>query len=116
MVLGGELDRLARYGGLQELRDLPPHRIDNLYFYAITTVVNQRPDILVDVTAVYPQWEAAMRCHKTQIANKAYLDLVISRARNLGASIGVEYAVALWLNDPVRLEAISDLRLSSRNF
>jgi hypothetical protein len=41
---------------------------------------------------------------------------VNSRARTLGASIGVEYAMALWLNDPVRLDAISDLRLSSRNF
>lgn len=108
--------RLARYGGLAELRGLPSHRIDNLYFYAITTIVSERPDILVDVTAVHAQWLDAIRCHKTQIANKAYLDLVNARARTLGASIGAEYAVALWLNDPVRLGAISDLTLSSRNF
>jgi LmbE family N-acetylglucosaminyl deacetylase len=108
--------RLARYGGLKELRGLRSHRIDNLYFYAITASMNHRPDILVDVTTVHAQWEAAMRCHKTQVANKGYMDLVNSRARTLGASIGVEYAMALWLNDPVRLDAISDLRLSSRNF
>ena len=108
--------RLARYGGLKELRGLGSHRIDNLYFYAITTVLDQPPHILVDVSAVHSKWESAMRCHKTQIANKHYLDLVNSRARTLGASIGTEYAVGLWLNDPVRLDAISDLKLSSRNF
>ena len=99
--------RLARYGGVAELRDLPPHKIDNLYFYAITTVLTQRPDILVDVTDVHEQWEAAMRCHKTQVANKGYVDLVNARARTLGAAIGTEYAVGLWLNDPVRLDSIA---------
>ena len=28
--------RLARYGGLAELRDLEPHRVESLYFYCIT--------------------------------------------------------------------------------
>lgn len=108
--------RLARYGGVAEVRDLAPHRIDNLFFYAITTVVEGRPDIVIDVSAVHARWEEAMNCHRTQVRNKAYVDLVNARARTLGASIGVEYAAALWLNDPVRLEALSDLRLSPRNF
>jgi N-acetylglucosamine malate deacetylase 1 len=108
--------RLARYGGVRELRGTPSHRIDNLYFYAITTALQQRPDIVVDVTAVFAQWEAAIRCHGTQIANKAYLNLVTSRARFLGAQIGTEYAVALWLNDPLRVARIGELALSSRNY
>jgi bacillithiol biosynthesis deacetylase BshB1 len=107
--------RLARYGGLAELRDLAPHKIDSLYYYAITTIF-QSPDILIDVTAVHEQWQAAMHCHKTQIENKAYLDLVNARARSLGASIGTGYAVGLWRNDPIRLESLADLKLSSRNF
>jgi LmbE family N-acetylglucosaminyl deacetylase len=108
--------RLARYAGLPELRDLPPHRIDNLYYYAITTMFDDAPDILIDVTGVHALWEEAIRCHKTQIENRAYLDLVNARARSLGASIGAGYAVGLWCNDPIRLNALSDLKLSSRNF
>ena len=108
--------RLARYGGLAELRDLAPHRIDNLYFYAITTMIQQRPDIVIDVSAVYERWQDAIRCHETQIHSKAYVELVSARARSLGASIGTQYAVAFWLNDALRLPALSSVTLSSRNF
>jgi hypothetical protein len=45
-----------------------------------------------------------------------YLDLVMSRARTLGAAVGVEYAVGLWLNDPIRVGSLGDLPLSSRYF
>jgi LmbE family N-acetylglucosaminyl deacetylase len=108
--------RLARYGGVAELRDQPTHKIDSLYFYAITTVFTQRPDILIDVTDVHEQWQAPMQCHKTQVANKGYVDLVNARARTLGAAIGSDYAVGLWLNDPLRVKHISELKLSARNF
>jgi len=108
--------RLARYGGLAELRDLPAHAIDNLYYYSITTMMDKAPDILIDVTGVHSLWEEAMRCHKTQIANRAYVDLVNARARGLGALIGAGYAVGLWCNDPIHVRAISDLKLSARYF
>ena len=96
--------------------DLAPHRIDNLYFYAITTMIQQRPDIVIDVSAVYERWQDAIRCHETQIRSKAYVELVSARARSLGASIGTQYAVAFWLNDALHLPALSSVTLSSRNF
>ena len=108
--------RLARYGGLEALRGLPPHRIDHLYYYVITQGYGPAPHIVVDVTAVHPQWEAAMRCHKTQMKTRSYLDLVNARARLLGASIGTEYAVGLWTNDPIRVESLTDLALSARHY
>ena len=108
--------RFARYGGLAELRDLPPHQIDSLYYYAITTMFDKAPDILIDVTGVHSLWEEAMRCHKTQVGSRAYMDLVNARAHSLGAAIGAGYAVGLWCNDPIRLSALSDLKLSSRSF
>jgi LmbE family N-acetylglucosaminyl deacetylase len=108
--------RFARYGGLAELRDLPPHQIDSLYYYSITTVFDRTPDIVIDVTGVHALWEEAMRCHKTQVSSRAYIDLINARARSLGAAIGAGYAVGLWSNDPIRLNALSDLNLSSRNF
>ena len=57
-----------------------------------------------------------MSCHKSQMQTKAYLNLVNSKAAYLGTSVGVSYAIGLWANDPIRVDAISDLSLSSRNY
>ena len=108
--------RLARYGGLKELQHLAPHAIGNLYFYSITQNSLSNPDIVIDTSSIESQWEAAIACHQSQMQTKAYLHLVQTRARALGASIGVSSAVGLWVNDPVRLSSLSDLTLSSRNF
>lgn len=108
--------RLARYGGLKELRDLPPHPISQLYYYCITQVPAAKPDIIIDVSAVEAQWEAVIKCHKSQMKTRAYLELVLARARYLGAAIGTSSAVGLWVNDPIRLESLSELKLSSRNY
>jgi len=108
--------RLARFGGLRDLEDLPPHPITSLYFYTITQVFIDPPELVVDVTAARETWEAAIQCHKSQMKTRNYPDLVMSRARTLGAAIGVEYAVGLWLNDPIRVASLRDLPLSSRYF
>jgi hypothetical protein len=68
------------------------------------------------VTAVREAWEAAIRCHQSQMKTRNYLDLVMSRARMLGAAAGVEYATGLWLNDPIRVGSLGDIPLSSRCF
>ena len=114
--LARDAARLARYGGLLDLRELPPHPITSLYFYAITQVFLDPPQILVDVSPAAEAWQAAIQCHKSQMKTRAYPELVLSRARTLGASIGVEYATALWLNDPARIDSLADLPLSSRYF
>jgi len=108
--------RLARYGGLAPLLDQSPHSVDQLYYYVITQGFGPAPHIIVDVTGVHAPWEQAMSCHQTQMKTKSYLDLVNARARLLGASIGVEYAVGLWANDPIRVESLSDLTLTSRHY
>ena len=87
--------RLARYGGLQDLEDLPPHPITSLYFYTITQVSIDPPQLVIDISGVREAWEAAIQCHKSQMKTRNYLDLVMSRARTLGAAIGVEYAVGV---------------------
>ena len=107
--------RFARYGGLEELKTLPAHRIANLLFYNITQHM-QKPDIVIDVSDVVIEWEAVMNCHESQVKSKGYIELQKAGARLLGLTIGTEYALGLFANDPVRLEAISDLKLSSRNF
>jgi bacillithiol biosynthesis deacetylase BshB1 len=108
--------RLARYGGLEHLKDRGVHPIDQLYYYNITQSLGPKPDIVIDVSDVEAQWETAIRCHKSQMKTKGYLDLVMARARYLGAALGVSAAMGLWVNDPVRVVSLSDLTLSSRNF
>jgi len=109
--------RLARYGRLGDFQDLPPHAIGQLYYYSITQPFNDRPpDVVIDVTGVREKWEAAMACHATQMRTRSYADLILAKARTLGASIGVEYAVGLWVNDPLRLGSLADISLSSRHF
>jgi LmbE family N-acetylglucosaminyl deacetylase len=108
--------RLARYGGLEEIGALAPHGIGHLYFYSITQSFGAKPDIVIDTSAVEDQWEAAMMCHKTQMRTKAYIELVRARARFLGSAIGTSSAIGLWVNDPIRLDSISELTRSSRNY
>jgi len=107
--------RFARYGGLEELKPLPAHRVANLYFYNITQHLN-KPDIVIDISDLAQEWEAVMNCHLSQVTNKNYIGLQMAGAHLLGLTIGVHYALGLFVNDPVRLGAISDLTLSSRNF
>jgi len=107
--------RLARYGGLTELRGSQPHKIGTLLYYNITTHIG-RPDILVDVSDVVEEWQTAMRCHATQIAGKSYLDLQLTSARALGLAAGTEYAIGLLANDPGLVDDLAALERSAREF
>ena len=108
--------RFARYGGLEELKPLAVHKISSLYYYNITSHLGRTPDILIDISDVAEEWDAVMHCHESQVTHKSYIDLQKAAARLLGLSIGVEYAMGVFANDPIRLDGLSDLTLSSRNF
>ena len=112
--------RLARYGGLNSLKGFSlagtaPYTISSLYYYTITKEPGP-PDILIDIGDVVKDWEAAMLAHASQMKSRGYVDLRLAAARLLGLSIGVEYAAGFYVNDPVRVGALSDLKLSSRYF
>ena len=115
--------RLARYGGLKGLETSAPHAIDALYFYDITGAGggagSSDPSLarlIVDVSEAFDAWKEAMRCHASQMKTRDYVELLVARARVLGAQVGVEYAMAAWANDPIRLGALTDLRDSGRRF
>ena len=111
-----DASRFARYGGLKELKKYPVHKIDSVYYYRSAVDFENPPNVIIDVTSVHKKWEQAMMCHKSQMKTRSYLDLVNSRASALGKSIRTGYAIALWTNDPIQVENISDLTLSSRNY
>jgi len=112
--------RLARYGGLKELRRLPAHAIDQLFFYAVTPEAEPRDisPVLFDVSApeIISAWTAAMSAHQSQVKARNYIDLQITRARLLGARAGIGHAIALFPNDPLVFDSLAQLNHGARRF
>ena len=112
--------RLARYGGLDELRDLAPHAIGQLLFYAVTP--NAEPSdispLLIDVSdpEIVTAWTAAMAAHLSQTSARNYVELQITRARSNGVQAGIEYAIALFPNDPIVLDSLAQMNRGACRF
>jgi LmbE family N-acetylglucosaminyl deacetylase len=112
--------RLARYGGLAELRDLPPHKIGQLFYYGATAELNVPASacILIDVSApdVMDAWKQSILAHASQAATRDYLELILSRAKLTGMQAGVEHAIALCPNDPIVVESLAQVARGTRRF
>jgi N-acetylglucosamine malate deacetylase 1 len=112
--------RLARYGGLRELRGLKPHAIDQLFYYAVTPEAEPRDisPVFIDVSAahVVAAWTAAMAAHASQMSTRNYVELQATRARLLGARAGVGHAMALFPNDPLVLDSLTQVEQGARQF
>jgi LmbE family N-acetylglucosaminyl deacetylase len=112
--------RLARYGGVEELRAAPPHAIDSLYFYAVTTEAEPRDisPILYDVSApeCLAAWTAAMEAHASQVSARQYVQFQLTRAKLNGLRAGVGHAVALYPNDALVVNSLAQLSRATRGF
>lgn len=110
--------RLARYGGVEELKPEAAHAVGSILHYAITTEaepVGEVP-VVIDVSAVVARWTEAMRAHGSQAATRNYVDLQLARARVLGLRGGVEHAIALWPADPLVFDGLDALARGARRF
>jgi LmbE family N-acetylglucosaminyl deacetylase len=112
--------RLARFGGLKELRRQKPHTIEQLFFYAVTAGAEPRDitPILIDVSApeIISAWMAAMNAHASQTSARNYIELQLTRARLLGARAGVNNAIALFPNEPLVFESLAQADSGARQF
>jgi len=112
--------RLARFGGLKELRKAAPHPIGQLFYYAVTADAEPRDitPILIDVSSpkILQTWTAAMAAHASQVQAKAYIELQVTRARLRGLRAGVEHAIALFPNDPLVFDSLAQIGRSERSF
>jgi len=112
--------RLARYGGVAELRGEPPHAIDQLLFYAVTAQAEPADitPVLIDISApeVLSAWTAAMEAHASQTNARKYIELQLTRARLHGMRAGLTHATPLFPNDPVVLESLAQLSAGARVF
>ena len=110
--------RVARYGGVKELRPLQPHAIAQLFFYAVTPDAEPRDvtPVFLDISDVEPVWLAAMQAHASQLKTRAYHRLQLARASTLGQRLGVHSAQALWPSDPLVFGSLAALARSGRRF
>jgi LmbE family N-acetylglucosaminyl deacetylase len=112
--------RLARYGGVAELRGRPAHAIGALLFYAVTDEAEPEGQvpILVDVSPpeVIAAWSAAMRAHASQAGTRNYAELQLARARVRGLRAGVEHAQALFPSDPLLFGSLGPIDRAARRF
>ena len=112
--------RIARYGGVAELRELAPHAIEQLFYYALAPAAEPRDvsPIFVDVSApdVVAAWTAAMEAHATQVKARPYVEMQLTRARVNGLRAGVGHAIALYPNDPPVVDSLARLGRSASRF
>jgi N-acetylglucosamine malate deacetylase 1 len=113
-----DASRLARYGGLAELRELASHAIELLVFYAITPDAEPSDisPVLIDVSSAIETWTRSMEAHVTQVTSRSYVELQLARARSRGLQAGVEYAMALFPNDPPVIDSLRQLGPGARRF
>ena len=112
--------RLARYGGLKELKSRPTHAIGQLFFYAVTPEAEPAgmQPVLVDLASaeIVAQWTAAMEAHASQLRTRNYVELQVARARVHGLRAGLEYAQPLYPNDPLVFDSLAAITGSARRF
>jgi LmbE family N-acetylglucosaminyl deacetylase len=112
--------RIARYGGIAELRALAPHAIGNLFYYALSPGAEPRDlsPFLVDVSPaeVLAAWRASMEAHASQTSVRNYIEMQLTRARLNGLRVGVNHAIALYPNDPPVVDSLARLGKSASRF
>jgi LmbE family N-acetylglucosaminyl deacetylase len=112
--------RLARYGGVKELRKLPPYACGSLAFYAVTPDAEPRDlgRIIVDVSdpSVVAAWTRSMEAHASQLKTRNYVEMQLTRGRLEGARAGVACALPLFPNDPPVFGSLDPLLRSARRF
>jgi N-acetylglucosamine malate deacetylase 1 len=115
-----DASRLARYGGVNELRDALPHAIEQLFFYAVTPEAEPKDisPVLIDISVpgIVAVWTAAMEAHASQVNARNYVELQVTRARLLGVRAGISHAMALFPNDPMVLDSLSQINRGARRF
>ena len=112
--------RLARYGNVAGLRELTPHAIGGLFYYALGpgSEPSHPPPVLIDLSApeIMQAWTAAMEAHASQLKTRNYVELQLARARVHGLNAGVAHAQPLWPNDPLVFGSLAPLTHASSKF
>ena len=68
------------------------------------------------VPAWIAAWTAAMEAHASQVKARNYVRLQLARANLCGVRFGLEYAIALFPNDPIVIDSLDKLNRGTRRF
>ncbi len=112
-MLVRDATRLARYGGVGELRKLARHGIRQLFFYAVTPDAEPMGAVplLIDISPpeIVKAWTAAMEAHASQMKTRNYVEFQLARAKVHGMRAGVAHANALFPNEALVFDSLSFL-------
>lgn len=112
--------RIARYGGLAELKGQSPHALSLLLHYAVGPEGEPAGEqgVWCDVSdpEIMTLWQAAMAAHASQTRAREYVELQLTRARLLGLRAGVGHAQALYPADPLLVDGLAQLGRGARRF
>ena len=112
--------RLARYGGVKELRRLPAHAVNQVIFYAITAEAEPRDQlpVYIDVSddKVAQAWTAAMRAHVSQSQTRDYAEFQLTRAAVNGQRCGIRLAIPLFPANPLVFDGLGGLGRGARKY
>lgn len=112
--------RLARYGGVKELKRRPAHAVEQVMFYAVTAEAEPRDQwpVFVDISAppVAKAWETAMRAHQSQARTRDYAGFQLLRAAANGQRCGVKMAMPLFPGSPLVFERLAAIGRGARRF
>jgi len=106
-----DASRLARYGGVGELRKLAPHTIGQLFFYAVTPDAEPSGTlpVLIDISPseIMKTWTAAMEAHASQMKTRDYVEFQLARAKVQGMSAGIKFAQPLFPNATMVFDSVT---------
>jgi len=112
--------RLARYGGVAELRGAPPHTIGQLLYYALTPEAEPKDisPVVIDVSApqIVAAWTLAMEAHASQLRTRNYVELQLTRARLLGLRAGIGHGIALFPSSPFVIGSLARMSRGAHRF
>ncbi|PHA03589.1 bacillithiol biosynthesis deacetylase BshB1 [Bacillus pseudomycoides] len=92
--------------------DIPPHRVQSLYFYMINGF--HKPDFCIDISSYISDKIAALEAYESQFTKGAngvitpltegYVETVVAREKMFGKEVGVKYAEGFMSKRPLLLD------------
>ncbi|MCP1123194.1 bacillithiol biosynthesis deacetylase BshB1 [Bacillus sp. AFS018417] len=92
--------------------DLPPHRVQSLYFYMINGF--HKPDFCIDISSYISDKIAALEAYESQFTKgtngvktpltEGYVETVVAREKMFGKEVGVTYAEGFMSKRPLLLD------------
>ena len=105
--------RYARFSGLKEVPGEPWNAYHLIYYMVPKTI---KPNLVNDVSCCMDEWESIARLHasQTNLRGGKVLESLRAYRQSYGSMIGVQYAEAFYVEEPIPFDVDLFLTTSSR--